>query len=70
MKLSRIIEPATRDSKTRLRNKPAKCERYGVPRYPKEWITNLKIMRGDLQNIDTQIDYSKMMTHILLKLPE
>ena len=57
-------------SKKILSNKIAKCEMEDVTRNPKEWITRIKILRGNLRKLDIQIYDSEMMTNILYKLPE
>ena len=49
------IDPTTGTSKKRLQNKPAKYKIYDVTRNPEEWITDLKLLRGDQQKLDAQI---------------
>ena len=70
MKLSGNFKPTTGASKTRLRKKFDNCKIYDVNRNPEEWITDIKLLRGDLQNLYLQIDDSKMMTQIPSNLPE
>ena len=55
IKLSRQFEPTTGASKTRLHKKFSKLELYDVTRNPKEWITCLELLRGDLQILDVHI---------------
>ena len=69
-KLSGKFEPTTGDSKTRLLKKLAKYELNDITRNPKEWITDIELLRVYLQKLDIHIDDSEMMTHILLELPE
>ena len=66
IKLSRKFDPTTGASKTMLHKKFSKY----VTIKPKEWITEIEILRGDLRKLDVQIDYSEMMTLILSNLPE
>ena len=62
--------PTTEESKTRLHKKFAKYELDDVTRNSEEWISEIEILRGDLQNLNIHIEDSEMMTHILLNLPE
>ena len=64
------FEPTIVSSKTRLCNKCSKWELDDITRNPKEFITNLRVLRGDLRKLDVQIDDSEVMTHILSNLPE
>ena len=48
----------------------AKWKIDDITRNPKEWITEIKLIRGDLKKLDWHIDDSEMMTHILSNLPE
>ena len=70
MKLLRKFEATTGASKTRLRKKFDNCKIYDVNRNPEEWITDIKLLRGDLQKHDVKSDHSVMMTHIPSNLPE
>ena len=70
VKISRIFYPTTGTSKTRLRKKFAKCELYDATRDPKEWITELKILRGYLWKLNVQFGDIEMMTHILSNFHE
>ena len=47
-KLSREFDPTTEASNTILGNKFAECKIYDVIRNPKEWITELELLRIDL----------------------
>ena len=58
MKFSGKFEPTIGIYKTRLRNKFSKCKLYDVTINHKEWITEIEIIRGDLQNMDVKIDDS------------
>ena len=69
-KVSRKFEPNTEASKTRLRKKFAKFKLYDITRNPEEWVTELDLLRGDLQKLYVHIDNSEIMTHILSNLPE
>ena len=48
-KHSRKFEPTTGDSNTGLCKKFTKCKLDDVTRNPEEWITELELIRGDLQ---------------------
>ena len=52
---SRKFERTTRDSKTRLLNKFAKCKINDVTRNLEEWITEIELRIGDLQKLDVHI---------------
>ena len=58
MKLSRNFDPSTGAFKTGVLNKFTKCKLYDVTRNPKEWITELKLLRGDLGKLDVNLDDS------------
>ena len=65
-KLSRKFDPTTGTSRTRLHKKFAKCKIDDITINLEEWITELELLRGDLQKLDVHIDNSERMTHILL----
>ena len=58
MKLPRKSYPTTEASKTILHKKFTNCKLDDVRRNPKEWNTEIKLLRGELQNMDTHIDDS------------
>ena len=58
MKLSRNFDPSTGAFETGVLNKFTKCKLYDVTRNPKEWITELKLLRGDLGKLDVNLDDS------------
>ena len=41
-----------------------------MTRNTSEWITDIELLRKDLQKLDEHIEESEMMTHILSNLPE
>ena len=43
---------------------------YGITRDPEDWITEIKLLRGNLQILIVIIDNLEVMTHILSNLPE
>ena len=57
-KISRKFEPTTEASKTRLRKEFAKYELDDVTINTEEWITNIELLRGDLQKIEAHIENS------------
>ena len=67
---SRKFEPTTGAPKTILCKKIARYKLDEVTRNPEELITELELLREDLQKMDIYIDNSEMMTHILFNLPE
>ena len=69
-KLSRNFDPTTGASKTIIRKKFYECELDYVTRKPGEWITEIKILRGDLRKLYVYIDESEIMTHIRSNLNE
>ena len=69
-KLENKFDPMTGLSQTGLQKKLAKCELYGITRDSEEWITELKVLRGDLRKLGVIIDDVEVMTHILSNLPE
>ena len=58
MKLLRKFDPTTGASKIRLHNKFSNYKLDDVIRNTKGWITNIKLLRGDLQKHNV-----KMFTH-------
>ena len=53
------FDPTTGDCKTISQKIFEKCELECVTRYFKEWITNIKLLIGDIQNMDVHIDVTK-----------
>ena len=57
-------------SKTRLRKKISISNLDVVTRDPKDWITVIELLRGNLRKLGVIIDDVEMMTHTLSNLPE
>ena len=56
MNLSGKFEPTIGASKTRLYKKLGKCELDNIARNSEEWIAKLELLKGDLLNMDLNVD--------------
>ena len=68
--LSRTFDPTTGAYNTIVSKKFDKCELYDVTINPKEWITDIELLREYLQIPEVRIDNPEIMPYILLNLPE
>ena len=55
-KLSGKFDPTTGASKTKICDKFANWKLDDVTKKPEEWITELKLLRGDLRKLDIHTD--------------
>ena len=62
VKLLGKFDPTTGASRTRPRKKLSKCDLDEVKIDPKEWITKLKLIRGELWKLNLHIDDMLIMT--------
>ena len=68
--LSSKFEPITGVFKKILQKKPSKIGLDYETRNPKDWMTKLELLRGDIQNLNIDIYNREVITHILSNLPE
>ena len=70
VKFSRKIDPTTEAYKTILQNELLLFKLDDISRYPKDWITEIKLLRRHLQKLNVYIYNTKTMTYILLNWTE
>ena len=69
-KISIKFSLTTEDPNTRFQKKITKRKIKGITRGPKDYVTNMELLRGYLKTLNININNTEIMTRILSNKPK